>query len=440
MQTLRKASRYAWLVVALLWLAAVLNYLDRLAITSMHDSLMGDAGMGMEEAHFGLITSIFLWVYAAFSPAGGLLADRVGRQRVIIGSLAFWSAATWLLGHAQNRPQLFLASGLMGVSEACYIPAALALITDYHRGPTRSLATGIHMSGSYIGLALSGAGGYVASYYGWRYGFTLLGAVGVGYALVLMFLLRDVTARRPAADEPRAVGPPARNVWAALFSQPAFLMLLALDTIVGMVNWPIYAWLPTYLKEHFLLDQGPAGVLATVSVQAASLVGALAGGAWADRWSRRRRQGRVLVPAIGYFVAAPCLFFVASTHVLPLAIVGLVVYGLGRGFFDCNLMPILREVADQRHCATGYGVLNCIGSAAGGVMAYAAGALKGHGVDICYIFQGSAIGLLIVAFMLLLVRMPQAAGDPGSGGEQVTASDVPGNVAPDSELPGSTKQ
>ena len=188
-------------------------------------------------------------------------------------------------------------------------------------------------------------------------------------------------------------------------------MLLALNTIVGMVNWPIYAWLPTYLARTFFADPGAAGMSATVYIQAASLVGALAGGAWADRWSRRRRQGRVLVPAIGYFVAAPCLFLAATTHALPVAILGLAVFGLGRGFFDANLMPILREVVDQRHSATGYGVLNCIGSAVGGLMAYAGGVLRDRHVDLCYIFQGCAAALLVVAVMLLLVRIPQPAGD-----------------------------
>ncbi len=402
MQTLLKPSRYAWLVVALLWLVALLNYLDRLAITTMRDPIKAE--MAMTDAQFGLLTSVFLWVYAAFSPLGGLLADRVGRQRVIVGSLLFWSAATWLSGHARTFDQLFLARALMGVSEACYIPAALALIADYHRGPTRSLATGLHMSGIYTGAALGGVGGYLAEYCGWRYGFTLFGAVGVGYALLLMLFLRDAPAQRRTADEPRTAKPPGRNLWATLFGQSAFHVLLALNVLVGVVNWLIYAWLPTYLKDHFSLGLGAAGMSATGYIQAASLVGALTGGAWADRWSRRHRQGRARVPAIGYFAAAPCLFLAASTHALPLAIVGLAVFGLARGFFDANLMPILRDIAGGRYSATGYGFLNFVSSAVGGLMVYAGGAMKDRQVDLGHVFQGCAAALLVVGAMLLLVR------------------------------------
>lgn len=79
----------------------------------------------------------------------------------------------------------------MGISEACYIPAALALIVDYHRGPTRSLATGLHMSGVYAGAALGGIGGYIAERFSWRAGFSIFGVVGVAYSVVLIFFLRD---------------------------------------------------------------------------------------------------------------------------------------------------------------------------------------------------------------------------------------------------------
>jgi len=126
-------------------------------ITTMRDSIKAE--ITMTDAQFGLLTSAFLWVYAFMSPAAGYLADRFSRRKLIIGSLFVWSALTLAAAHAHSFHQLLLALALMGVSEACYIPAALALIADYHRGPTRSLATGLHMSGIYTGAALGGAAG-----------------------------------------------------------------------------------------------------------------------------------------------------------------------------------------------------------------------------------------------------------------------------------------
>src|SRR5258707_10599849 len=114
-------GRYAWAVVGLLFVVALLNYLDRLILTTMRDPIRAD--IPMSDGQFGLLTSTFLWVYAAASPLGGYLADRVGRSRVIVASLFFWSAATVLTGLAHSLHQMLFARALMGVSEACYIPA-----------------------------------------------------------------------------------------------------------------------------------------------------------------------------------------------------------------------------------------------------------------------------------------------------------------------------
>ncbi len=401
----------AWLTVALLWVVALLNYLDRLMITTMRDPIKAD--ITMTDAQFGLLTSVFLWVYGVFSPLGGFLADRFSRTRVIIGSLLIWSAVTWLTGHMHSFNGLLIARALMGLSEACYVPAALALIADYHPGPTRSLATGLHMSGIYAGAALGGVGGYIAEHFGWWAGFNLFGGFGVLYAVLTLFVLRDVVATPVAVSASKSRSPVIKvgvlDALAALFSQPAFLLLLAINALVGVANWGIYGWLPTYLKEHFQLGLGAAGMTATGYIQVASFIGVLVGGVWADRWSRTQPRARALVPAIGYCLVAPCLFLSASTTVLPLAIGGLLVFGLGRGFFDANHMPIMRYIADQRYSATGYGFLNFISCITGGVMIYVGGWLKDAQVDLSRVFQVSAGGLLIVGLLLFAMRRRSVA-------------------------------
>ena len=80
------------------------------------------------------------------------------RDRMILCSLVVWSVVTWWTGHAEDYTSLLIARGAMGISEAFYLTAALALITDYHRGSTRSISTGLHMSGIYVGMAVAGFG------------------------------------------------------------------------------------------------------------------------------------------------------------------------------------------------------------------------------------------------------------------------------------------
>jgi hypothetical protein len=141
----------------------------------------------------------------------------------------------------------------------------------------------------------------------------------------------------------------------------------------------------------------------------------LAGGVWADRWSRTQPRARALVPAIGFCLVGPCLFFGINADALGLAIAGLVVYGLGRGFFDANQMPIVRSIVDQRYSATGYGVLNFVGVLMGGAMIYLGGWLKDAQIDLARIFQFSAAGLLVVGILLFLIKarpIPHAPAAP----------------------------
>lgn len=400
----------AWLVVGLLWVVGCLNYLDRVMITTMRGSVV--EAIPMTDAQFGLLTSVFLWVYAILSPFAGFLADRFSRSRVIIVSLFAWSAITWLTAHATTFGELLATRALMGISEACYIPAALALITDYHRSTTRSLAVGVHMTGIMVGSGLGGLGGVIAERHGWNHAFLIFGVAGIAYSVLIAFFLRD--APRPAVDPAAPVAPPRVNLWEALrslLSRPAFLFALGYWGLLGLAGWAVVGWMPTYLNEHFHLTQGTAGMSATAYLNAASLVGVLVGGVWADRWSRTNDRAPIFVPLIGLLIAAPGILLSATAGVLPLAIAGLVVFGVTKAFADSNMMPILTLVTDPRYRATGYGVLNLCSCTVGGLTVYAGGALRDAHVDVNRIFMFAAVSILVCAGLLYLVK-PRAPAGP----------------------------
>lgn len=396
----------AWLIVGLLWIVGCLNYLDRVIMTTMRGSLV--EAIPMTDAQFGLLTSVFLWVYAVLSPFAGFLADRFNRSRVIIVSLFVWSGITWLTAHATTFHQLLLTRALMGVSEACYIPAALALIADYHRGATRSLATGVHMSGVMVGSALGGLGGWIAEGHGWTVAFEIFGLFGVAYTGVVLFLLKD----RPR--EAAAAGAPAERIGfgealGSLFRRRSFVIALCYWGLLGLAGWAVVGWMPTYLTEHFKLSQGAGGLSATGYLQFAALFGVLIGGYWADRWSRRNERGRIYVPLIGLLLAAPAILLVATTDALPLALAGLVVFGLTKAFCDSNMMPILCLVADPRYRATGYGVLNLFACLVGGATIYLGGVLRDARVDVSLVFQCAAGGILLCAALLCFIKPSPAS-------------------------------
>ena len=398
-----RGKGYAWLVVALLWVVAFLNYLDRIMITSMRDPIVEE--FDLSDAQFGLLTSVFLWSYGILSPVGGFIADRYSRKKVIVFSVMIWSAVTFWTGHTHSFAEMLTARVLMGVSEACYIPAALAMITDYHRGRTSSLATGLHMSGLYAGLAMGGMGGYIAELWGWRYGFQAFGLFGVVYSLVLLRVLREhpdkhldtQAGTQPVINLPEAF----RN----LFSRTSFYLLMIYFAVLGMVNWLVNGWMPTFLREHFNLDLGKAGISATGYIQIGSFIGVIIGGILADRWVIRNARGRIYVVILGFLLGAPFLYLLASTQVFTIAIIAMVIFGLARGFNDANLMPILRQVADSRYIATGYGFLNLLSTIVGGAMVYVGGALKDADIGLSKIYQAAAVLMLLATLTLFAIRM-----------------------------------
>ncbi len=408
-------ARIAWLTVAMLAPVALLNYLDRQMLAAMKTSMMADIPDIASRENWGFMLGSFKLVYALLSPIGGYIADRYSRRLVIVSSLFVWSAVTWATGYVTSYESLVATRALMGISEAFYIPAALALITDFHRGSTRSRAVGIHQTGIYAGLILGGFAGHVADApsLGWRFAFQASGLVGILYALPLLLVLRDPPARETAAEREHqsaslksALGELARN--------RDYLLLVVYFTLPAMAGWVVKDWMPDILKERFDLTQGNAGVYAVLPVQIASLVGVLFGGWLADTAMRRSLRGRIHVSAFGMLLFLPALFGVGFSEHLGLAVAFLILYGIGWGFFDCNNMPILSQIVPADRRATGYGVMNLVSISCGGFADWGFGALRDRHTPLAVIFGVFALIALASAAVVLAIRpRPDLVGKAG---------------------------
>ena len=407
----QKVSAYAWTVVALLWPVVVLNYLDRQMLSTMGLSIKADIVELQSARNFGWLMAIFLWVYALCSPLGGAIADRLSRKWLIIGSLGVWSAVTLLMGQAATFQQLFALRAVMGISEAFYMPAALALIADYHSGPTRSLAVGTHLSGVYLGQALGGIGGWVAQEVSWRAAFAGCGAIGVAYALVLMFFLRDTNRAEAPKAAATATSAPAVGVeWRG------FIILILCFSLPSLSGWAAKNWLPTLLQDRFGMTQAASGLWATFTHAGAAFCGVVLGGWLADRWARRTVRGRTYLSAVGLALLVPGILVIGLAPGFGMAIGGSLLFGLGFGMFDANNMPILCQVAPPRFRATGYGLLNFFGIASGALLTPILGQLKDSGIPLAVSFAYCAVPALLAAVLMLLLRpKDRDRGSPVSG-------------------------
>ena len=396
---------YPWLVVGLLWIVALLNYLDRQMLSTMQQNIGADITLVADPKYFGYLMAIFLWVYGVFSPFSGAVADRVSRKWLIVGSLGVWSGVTYAMGYCDDFEELMWLRGIMGISEALYIPSALSLIADFFTGKGRSLAIGLHMTGLYCGQALGGFGSMVATTWSWQSTFHWFGIIGVGYALVLTFLLYEKSGHGSAAPASRKTDTKVKkeNViqsLATVFSTMAFWVILFFFAPSSIPGWATKNWLPTLFHDNLSLNMEWAGPMATLTIAVSSFIGVMIGGPLSDRWVKRNVKGRIYTSAIGLAMMIPALVLIGLAHNAVLSVAAGLFFGVGYGMFDANNMPILCQFVSSRQRAMAYGFMNSVGVIMGAITTQLLGGLAEKvGLGMCFAFMGV---ILVVALVLQL--------------------------------------
>lgn len=400
---------YPWLVVILLWFVALLNYVDRQMLTTMRPSMMVDIEELVSAENFGRLMAIFLWIYALMSPISGIIADRLNRKWLIVGSLFVWSAVTLLMGYAQTFNQLYALRALMGVSEAFYIPAGLALIADYHQGSTRSIATGIHTSAIYLGQALGGFGAVYAIMTSWQFTFHSLGMIGIAYSLVLIIFLREKKTYQIVKEQKNN---PLKEFVSSfkgvtmLLSNISFWVIMFYFAAPSLPGWATKNWLPTLFSDTLNIDMTHAGPMATITIAMASLIGVLLGGYLSDKWVQKHLKGRIYTGVVGLSLTLPALLFLGLGDSLFSTITGALFFGLGFGMFDVNNMPILCQFVSSRYRATGYGFMNLVGISSGALITGLLGKSADSG-SLGRDFLMMIIPVLIAIVLQLVVLKPK---------------------------------
>ena len=407
MQQLTSKKFYPWLVVALLWIVALLNYLDRQMLSTMQANIALDIEALGNAEMFGWLMAIFLWVYGIASPFSGAVADRISRKWLIVGSLGVWSAVTYLMGFCEDFQQLMWLRGIMGLSEALYIPSALSLIADYFTGKGRSLAIGLHMTGLYCGQALGGFGSLVATTWSWQATFQWFGIIGVVYALILIFLLHE---KRGVATATLKTNPTQNKNRESVIQSLTFVMgniafwvILFFFATSSIPGWATKNWLPTLFVDNLGISMEWAGPMATLTIAVSSFIGVMIGGPISDTWVKRNVRGRIYTSAIGLAMMIPALILIGLANNAVLSVLAGLCFGIGYGMFDANNMPILCQFISSRQRAMAYGFMNSIGVIMGAITTTLLGGLsESVGLGMCFALMG---GILLLALILQLTML-----------------------------------
>ena len=406
---MKNSKIYPWIVVGLLWGVALLNYMDRQMLSTMKEAMQVDITELQSATNFGYLMAIFLWIYALMSPVSGIIADRLSRKWLIVGSLFVWSSVTYLMGIADTFDQIVWLRALMGVSEALYIPAGLSLIADYHTGKSRSLAVGIHMTGLYMGQAIGGFGATIAGAYSWEATFHWFGIIGIAYAVILMLFLHDKKIETIPTEKLQAKPHEKEGVFISLKSlltNVAFWVILLYFAAPSLPGWATKNWLPTLFAENLNLPMSQAGPLSTITIAVSSFIGVIIGGPLSDRWVQKNLRGRVYTGAIGLGLTIPSLLLLGFGHNLIAVVAAGLLFGIGYGIFDTNNMPILCQFVSRKQRATAYGVMNMIGVAAGAFITHLLGRWGDNG-NLGIGFAMLAIVVAVALFVQLYFLRPK---------------------------------
>ncbi|HLY73153.1 MAG TPA: MFS transporter [Planctomycetota bacterium] len=417
---MNREGRRAWLVVFLMWVAYVLNYMDRQLVFSLFPVLRAE--LGLTDSELGWTGSIFLWVYALTSPVAGLLGDRFSKQWLVVGSLGLWSAAMAVMGMARSPGHVLACRAVIGVVEGFFMPSAIALTAGALPPGLRSRAIGVLSTAQLAGVFLGGFfGGWMGDAHLWRWAFYALGLAGMLYAFPLHRLLQGISPPPTAAPSTRLS---AGGTLAALFRVPSYGVLCLVFPAFCFALWLMYSWLPDYFYQKFGLTLSEAGTAATAFTQGPALVGLLIGGASADCLYPRLRASRFYLLLVGLVLLAPCLHLLGRTDSLRVAEASAAGFGFGSGLFVANLMVSSFDVIPRQVQASAVGTLNLLGGLVSGWAAYLGGAycrkpgiptLMSAAAALC---AGGAIILAIVIGAFFRRDHDRAAGSNGEPAPQ----------------------
>jgi predicted MFS family arabinose efflux permease len=306
MTTRTERPGYPALVLTMLLIVYTFNFLDRQILGILAKPIQ--ASLHLSDGQFGAIGgTAFAILYSVLGVPLALLADRVGKTRVIAGSLVVWSGFTALCGAATGFWSLFLSRLGVGVGEAGGVAPSYALIADYFPVERRARALAIYSMGIPIGLG-SGVllGAYIAALVNWQTAFVTVGIAGILVAPIFLWLVRDRPRPVVAAN---AEHMPVLSVIPILARKPAYWLLSIGAGCSSMAGYGLALWVPKIIAVHYgwtanhdLIKVGQfMGSLLLIG----GTTGIFLGGVLADRLGTVDRAWYARIPAIAWLITAP---------------------------------------------------------------------------------------------------------------------------------------
>jgi MFS family permease len=301
-------------IFTLLFLLYMFDYMDRMIIVSLFPFLKLE--WGITDTQCGLLVSAVYWSILIFTLPVSILIDRWSRIKSI-GIMAFlWGVATLVCAFTKNFGQLFAARTAIGIGEAGYAPGGTAMISSLFPKEKRAKILGIWNAsiplGSALGIAL---GGIIAEHFGWRHALGIVAVPGIVIALLFFYAKDYETIVLTRFTENGNANTESRMRWKEIAKHLLGNKTLLFNNLAFAANTfvttAMLTWLPSYFQRVEGISMSKAATKGG-AIMLLAIVGAPLGGYLADKWLKKRKNARLLFPAISSCVTA-ILIFIAFT-------------------------------------------------------------------------------------------------------------------------------
>jgi MFS family permease len=378
-------------LLAVLALINFVNFADRQVLNPLLPLLRQH--FNVTDSQLGSLQTVLLIVLALASIPSGYLADRFSQHTIIAGGVLFWSLAAMCSGLAPTFAALFVCRGLVGIGEAAYAPAAQAMISDSFPVEHRALTQAIFASGMLLGGAAGLAlGGIMGERHGWQYAFLIVGAIGIIPGLSAFRL--NEPPKRPRSE---VVSIPC------LLSVPAYVAMMIAGTCITFSTVSFVTWGVDYATSYKDFSLKEAALSLAVIALLSLVLGALAGGYFADLLQKRLPYGRILVIAAAFLVAAPFLLLALQSDEKWIVLAGFFVASFFMSWYHGPTTAVLHDLTPQRAHATAIGVYMFVTQIVGALGPVLIGRIS-DASDLLVALQ-AATGVMVFGALLMLVAI-----------------------------------
>lgn len=404
---------YRWTIVALLFAATTINYIDRQVLGLLAPTLQRE--LGWTETQYGDIVSWFSFAYALGFLGMGRLLDRIGVRRGFSFAIVAWSLAAMSHALARTAAGFSLARGALGLGESGNFPAAIKTTAEWFPRRERAFATGIFNAGSNVGAVVAPIMvPAVTALWGWRWAFIVTGALGFVWlaAWLLVYRAPEKHPRLSAAELAYIRSDPVERSehvpWLSLLRHRQTWAFFLAKGLTDPIWWFYLYWLPKFLDARWGIKLATVA-LPLIVIYLVADVGSVFGGWFSSAlikrgWTVNRARKTAMLTAALLIVPT---MLAPRAPTLWIAVVIVSVAAAAHQWWSCNLFTTASDMFPRRAVASVVGIGGFAGAMGGVLFQRATGRIlqaTGNNYGIIFMICGLAY---VTAWLLMHAIVPR---------------------------------